>query len=63
MTVPKPVSGAVTSVVMEWSPDQPASLTPSEMREYQAGRDTAFAALAAVAAPHRPNRKTRRAMQ
>jgi hypothetical protein len=32
-------------VAIEWSPEQPRRLTPAEIEQYRAGRDTALAAL------------------
>lgn len=46
MTIPRPKAGQLASCVVEWVPDVPDRLSPSEMGEYRAGRDRVLAALA-----------------
>lgn len=45
LTAPQPKRGAVHTVVIEWSPEQPKRLTHAEIEQYREGRDAAFLAL------------------
>ena len=43
ITLPMPKLGSVSYVAVEWEPDLPAGLSRSDRRQYQKGRDKAFA--------------------
>ena len=46
ITIPQQVRGQVRITLVEWSPAIPKRLSKAEMRQYRAGRDSAFAELA-----------------
>lgn len=45
LTVPQPKPESVRGMTTEWFPDRPRHLTPSELRQYRAGRDAVLAEL------------------
>ncbi len=45
ITAPRMRAGQVSCAVVEWSPDTPHRLSRREMKQYQKGRDAAFADL------------------
>ena len=47
LTIQRPRVGSVVNMVVEWSPDAPAYLSPVELAQYRQGRNRAVATLAA----------------
>lgn len=47
LSVPRPKHGSAVHAVMEWIPRMPPKLTPDEIDEYRAGRDSALKEMAA----------------
>lgn len=45
LTVSRGRKGGPGAMVVEWTADRPARLTPAELAEYRAGRDAALAEL------------------
>lgn len=48
MTVPKPRTGELAMVAMEWHPEMPAKLNRRELQQYRTGRDGAIAEFAST---------------
>lgn len=48
ITMQRPVRGAVSHMVVEWSPAVPRRLSKRELRQYRAGRDALVAEAAAA---------------
>ena len=47
ITIQRPRVGSVVNMVVEWSPDAPAYLSPVELAQYRQGRNRAVATFAA----------------